>query len=76
MNRKSILEAIEERDRWIGRKNRLAHELEILRNEKVAIETEIAAVRFEIAKLDEAYSILSTRSALSSDSGVFIDTIK
>lgn len=76
MNRKSILEAIEERNRWIGRKQRLSHELEILRNERAAIESEIAAVKKEIAKLDEAYSILSTRSTVSSDSSVFIDTIK
>jgi chromosome segregation ATPase len=76
MNRKSILEAIEERNRWIGRKARLSHELEVLRNERVAIESEIAAVKKEIAKLDEAYSILSTRSTVSSDSSVFIETIK
>jgi chromosome segregation ATPase len=76
MNRRSILEAIEERNRWIGRKDRLSHELEVLRHEKAAIENEIALVRAEIAKLDEAYSILSTRSVVSPVSAVFIDTIR
>jgi chromosome segregation ATPase len=76
MNRKSILEAIEERNRWIGRKDRLSHELKVLRTERAEIESEIAAVKKEIAKLDEAYTILSTRSTVSSDSNVFIDTIK
>jgi predicted nucleic acid-binding Zn-ribbon protein len=76
MNRKNILVAIEERNRWIGRRNRLAHELEVLLNEKAAIQSEIAAVKKEIAKLDEAYTILSTRGSVSTDSAVFIDTIR
>jgi chromosome segregation ATPase len=76
MNRKNILVAIEERNRWVARRNRLSHELEVLLNQKAMIQGEIAAVKKEISKLDEAYSILSTRSAVSTDSAIFIDTIK
>jgi uncharacterized protein (DUF3084 family) len=76
MNPKNILVAIKERDRWVERRHRLSNELEKVRTEKVLVTKELIKLKEEIAKLDEAFSILSSKSMIARETDLNIGVIK
>ncbi len=76
MNPSNILLAIKEKKLWIERRERLSRELREVHEENVRISNELSTLKEEISKLDEAYSILSSRSTVSRPSPMGISTIK
>jgi chromosome segregation ATPase len=65
MNPSNILVALRERNKWVDRRQRLEVELEGLHRKKKEVTDDIHNIKQEIAKLDEAYSLLSSEGAVS-----------
>ncbi|MCK5548139.1 MAG: hypothetical protein KAI64_03935 [Thermoplasmata archaeon] len=76
MNPKNILEALKEKSRWEKRKERLAEELKYVRDEEIRVSDELAVAKEEIARLDEAFAILSSGNKVSSPSPMDIGAIR
>jgi len=76
MNPLDILVAIQEEKKWVERRERLSEELEEVQAEKRKLTSELLVIKKDIAKLDEAMSILSSSSVLSRSSGAEMDAIK
>lgn len=76
MNPKNILVAIEEKNKWVERKERLTKELKEVQAEKRRILRELFVVREEIARLDGALATLASKSYVSSSPAIDLASIK
>lgn len=76
MNPLDILVAIQEEKKWVERRERLSDELEEVQVEKRKLMSELLVIKKDIAKLDEAMSILPSGGVLSRSSAAEMDVIK
>jgi len=68
MNPKNILVAIEERNKWVGRRKRLVSELKRTQAEKKEIIAELSVIKKEISKLDDALADLAFKGTVTHSS--------